>query len=238
MKKALAIMWLIGNIVWAGSVWNAPDASLYTVKVEEGDVLLVVFSEKTVLKLKEDQKRSGNENSTPLYGRGGVLNFYPEGEVVEQTTRKGQRQYSLSEEKRLVLPARVISKEGKWLRLEGRFQSEIGGQIYSFLFQGEAMMRFVQANMTIPSSALYNLRFQLVQEDKTREPFLTEADLIFKTNYTDIRTNLVVSNAITNLVVETNQSAYELVLKGIAEEKKKTLILQYLNRIVDLIFRE
>ncbi|MCX7883260.1 MAG: hypothetical protein N2314_08575 [Brevinematales bacterium] len=238
MNKVLAIIGLTGNILWAGSVWNTPEASLYTVKVEEGDVLLVVFSDKTVLKLKEDQKRSANENSTPLYGRGGVLNFYPEGEVVEQSTRKGQRQYSLSEEKKFVLPARVISKEGKWLRLEGRFQSEIGGQIYSFLFQGEAMMRFVQANMTIPSSALYNLRFQLVQEDKTKDPFLAETDLVFKTNYTDIRTNLVVSNALTNLVVETNQSAYELVLKGIAEDKKKTLILQYLNRLVELIFRE
>jgi len=238
MKKALAIIWLSGAMMWAGSVWNTPQASLYTIQIGEGDVLMVVFSDKTLLKLKEDQKSTSSENSTPLYGRGGVLNFYPEGQAVEQTTRKGQRQYSLGEERRLILPARVVAVDGKWLRLEGRFQSEIAGQMYSFAFQGETMTRFVQANMTIPSSALYNLRFQLVQENQTKEPFLTDADLVFKTNYTDIRTNLVVSNAVTNLVVETNQAAYELVLKGISEDKKKVLILQYLNRLVDLIFRE
>jgi len=100
------------------------------------------------------------------------------------------------------------------------------------------MLRFLQADMTLPSTALYNLQFSLVQEDKTREPFFKEADLIFKTNYTDIRTNLVVSNAQTNLIVETNQSVYELVLKGISEDRKKQLIIQYLNRLVELIFRE
>jgi len=132
----------------------------------------------------------------------------------------------------------VVAKEGKALRLEGRFQSQIGGQVYHFLFQGETMLRFLQADMTLPSTALYNLQFSLVQEDKTREPFFKEADLIFKTNYTDIRTNLVVSNAQTNLIVETNQSVYELVLKGISEDRKKQLIIQYLNRLVELIFRE
>ncbi|URA10053.1 hypothetical protein [Thermospira aquatica] len=238
MRFVCAIGLLVTSFMWGGSVWNTPDTSLYTVRVEEGDIVLVVFSEKTVLKLKEEQKNTANENSTPVYGRGGVLNFYPEGEAVEQINKKNQRQYSLSQEKRLVLPARVVSREGKFFKLAGQFQSDIGGQTYHFLFEGEAMLRFLQANMTIPSSALYNLRFQLLQEDKTREPFFIDSDLLFKTNYTDIKTNLVVSNAQTNVVVETNQSSYELVLKGISEDKKKQLILQYLNRLVEMIVRE
>lgn len=238
MRKYLAIMMVIVNFLWAGSVWNTPQASLYTVQVREGDVVRVVFSEKTVLKLKQEQKNTAHENSTPLYGRGGVFNFYPDGEVVEQKTRKAQSQYSLSEERKLVLPAKVVLRQGNFLQLEGRFQSEIGGQIYHFLFEGEAMTRFLQANMTVPSTALYNLRFRLLEENIEKQPFLTEEDLVFKTNYIDVRTNTVVSNAITNVIVETNQSAYELVLKGVSEDKKKQLILQYLNRLVDLIFRE
>ncbi len=114
----------------------------------------------------------------------------------------------------------------------------IGGDRFEMAIDAACDVRNVTSGRTVNSVDLFDMNFVVSAASATNDALLTEADLIFATNYSDIRTNRIVDAAgVTNAFVVTNLSSMKFEVAGIRDEAKKRLILRYLSLISGALFQ-
>ena len=220
------------------SIWEN-GGNLYKLPLDTGDLVRIRFSEKTMLKYKREQRQNLYEASKGRRGQGEVFSFFPDAEISQNDTVRGQSQIQIQQENRFVLPARVSAVSNRVVFIEGDHSVIMNGEAYRMSFTGQFGLNFLSSDYTVLSTDVYGLQFRLESVSPSVEETLSGNDLIFATNYNDIRTNIVVdpTNMQTNTVVETNFSSFRLEFKGIRDEKKKEILVRYLNALVDALFR-
>lgn len=244
MKNTAAILFLFfisaalcaaGPSLYAKSLWK-DGLNVYKLTVKKGDLVRIRFSEKTIMKYKIEQKQNNYQVTKGKKGGGQLFSFFPDAEVNENDTIKNQNDVSVNNENKFVIPAKVTGVDGVIVSIEGLNSSLINGETFKIKFLGEFDMGSLNSDYSVFSTDIYDLDFQVTKEPPASTEVLNEKDLLFATNYSELTTNSVVSNNITNIVVTTNQSSVKLELKGIQDAKKKQLLVNYLNFIVNSLF--
>ena len=239
MKKAavLFVLFFVAAVPasFAKSLWK-DGLNVYKLSVKKGDLVRIRFSEKTILKYKIEQKQNNYQVTKGKKGVGQLFSFFPEAEVSENDTIKNQNDVSVNNENKFVMPAKVTRVDGSIVAIEGLNSSLVNGETFKIRLLGEFDMGSLNADYSVLSTDIYNLDFQVTKEPPVNAEILSEKDLVFATNYSEFVTNAVVSNNVTNLVVSSNQSSVKLELKGIQDAKKKQLLVNYLNFIVNSLF--
>lgn len=244
MKKCAVILLLLfvaaaltvpAKVLFARSLWK-DGMNVYKLRVKNGDLVRIRFSEKTIMKYKIEQKQNNYQATRGKKGTGQVFSFFPDAEVSENDTIKNQNDVSVNNENKFVIPAKVKAVSNGIVSIEGLNSSLVNGETFRIRFLGEFDMSSLNSDYSVLSTEIYNLDFQVTKEPPANTEFFSEKDLLFTTNYADLTTNIVVTNNTTNTMVTTNESSVKLEFKGIQDAKKKQILVNYLNFIVNSLF--
>lgn len=244
MKKSAAILFLFFlAAALTGPAQTAPAKSLwkdgmnvYKLRVKNGDLVKIRFTEKTILKYKVEQRQNNFQNTTGKKGGGQLFSFFPDADVSENDTIKNQNDVSVNNENKFVIPAKVTAVNGGIVSIEGKNSSLVNGESFKIRFLGDFDMNSLDSDYSVMSTEIYNLEFQVTKEPPVNTDYFSEKDMVFATNYSEMTTNAVISNNVTNFTVTTNMSSVKLEFKGIQDAKKKQILVNYMNFIVNSLF--
>jgi hypothetical protein len=237
-KAAVVLLCLIAVSLYAKSIWTN-GFSFYQTSVKEGDIITVRFSDKTLMNYNVQQKRNDFQSESGKKGSGDLFSFFPNAEVKQNDTVKNQNNLNVNNQNRFQIPAKVTAVNGRTAVLQGLNSSLVNGESFRVEFTGEADFSSLQSDGSILSTDIYNLDFKIFQETPTNTSYFQSDDLVFQTNYNEIFTNQVVdpTNNTTNSLIVTNLANFKLEFKGIRDEKKKDLLANYLNGVIQALFR-
>jgi len=223
--------------VYAISLWSGGN-NFYKPQLKVGEIITVRFSDKTILKYKIEQKNNNYTSKKGIKGSGEIFSFFPEAEAKENDNIKNSIAFNINNENNFIIKAKILEINNGYGLLGAENSIIVDGERYNLKLEGEFSLYDLEPDNSIFSTDIYNLFFQIKREN-LKQDFIGEEDLIFQTNYSEIITNVVFdpTNNITNLQVVTNLSSFEIKLKGISEEKKKQLIFNYLNSIINQLFK-
>ncbi len=211
--------------------------NIYKINVKPGDIIKISFLEKTIMKYKLEQRQNDYESKKGVKGKGDIFNFFPDIEVNDNDTVRNQNNLSVDNENSFSINAKVLAVSNNTATLEGFHTTLINGEIFKLQISGEFDINSLRSGSSIMSTDIYNLDFRVLNQSPTNNAVFNRDDLVFSTNYTDIVTNQVISNNMTNSEVSTNQSSFKLEFTGIRDDKKKDLLMNYLNSMINLLFR-
>lgn len=239
MKKyilGLIIVFFCIILLYGKSLWK--DVNIYKVNVKTGDIIRIKFTEKTLLRYRQEQKQSAYQDVKGKKGKGEVFSFFPEAEVTEDNTVRNQNILTINNESKFVITAKVVSIQDDLFRIQGYHSTLVNGEIYKLDISGECSRNSLNSDRSIYSSDIYNLNFKVSRETPVNTAIFNENDVVYTTNYTDIVSNITISsNNETNVTMVTNFSSFKLQFSGIKEDKKKQLLVNYLNNIINTLFR-
>ncbi|MGC8764386.1 MAG: hypothetical protein ACP5QT_00655 [Brevinematia bacterium] len=236
--KKLIFFMLITASLFSSSLWK--DGNIfYKPKIKDGELIKIKFSEKTIMKYRIEQKNSSYLTKKGIRGGGEVFSFFPDAEAKENDTVKNSQSFTINNENNFNLKAKVSSIQENVASFTGTNSIIIAGENYNLKISGEFDIYDLGADNSILSTDINNLAFQIDRANLKTEEIISENDIIFQTNYTEISTNIVINptNNTTNTEIVTNLSSFEIKLKGISEEKKRQLIFNYLNSIINQLFK-
>ena len=226
--------------VWAygKSLWDS-GFSLYNINIKPGDIVTIKFTDSTILKYDIQQKETINQNTTGRKGSGDVFNFYPDAGINQSDSLNNRNNLDVNNVNKFSLPAKVSVISNNNILIDGNASSVINGDMFKITFSGEFSLKSLDSDMTVKSTDIYNMSFNAVQIPSASDNLITETDLVFKTNYNDIESNMVfdTNKNISNIQVITNPSSMTLDFKGLADSKKKELIINYLNILINSLFK-
>ncbi len=239
MKNNLKIITLISILLLnSTSLWKNGNI-FYKQKLKEGDIITVRFSDKAIMKYRIENKNTAYLTKKGKKGSGNLFSFFPDIEAKENDTTKNSQNWTVNNENNFVIKAKVINLNEDYGSLEGNNSIVIDGEKYGFRLSGEFLISDLEPDNSIFSTEIYNLNFELSRENLRKSDFLSEEDVVFQTNFNEIITNRVFdpTNNITNIQITTNLSSFEIKLKGISENKKKEIIINYINSILTHLFK-
>jgi hypothetical protein len=238
MKKCLSIFLVFFSVFAFGkSLWDN-GVSMYKISVKAGDIIKIRFSDKTIMKYRIEARKNNFETTKGKKGGGDIFSFFPNAEVNENDNTRNQNNITVNNENNFTIPAKVTAVNNELVSILGANSSLINGEIFRIEFGGECNINSLSADNSIYSTEIYGLDFKIFSESPSNTAFFNENDLAFNTNYTEISTNQVLgTNNITNTEIVTNFSAIKLEFKGIQDNKKKGIIVNYLNFIINSLFR-
>lgn len=226
---------LTAAVGFARSVWD--NYRLFDRNFQTGDLVRVVFSEKTMIRYESQIKQTYNQNVSGTTPRGSLFDFFPEAGAAQNDDANRANTTTVKLEDEFSITAAVEAVSGNILLLKARNSSVIGGESFIVSIEAACDARSVSAERSVNSVDLFDLNFNVENTPATNGTF-TGAELIFRTNYTDIRTNRIVDTAgVTNLVVATNMSSMKFEVSGITDEAKRRMIIRYLNLISGSLFQ-
>jgi hypothetical protein len=232
---AAALLAGLFSAVYGKSLWK-DGLNVYRLSVKKGEIVKIRFSEKTIMKYKVEQKQNNYQSTKGKKGGGNLFSFFPDTEVNENDTLRNQNNVSINNENNFVIPARVTAAEGDLVSIEGVNSSLVNGEKFQIKFGGQFDVSSMNSDRSVLSTEIYDLNFQITKEPPVNTDLFSEKDMVFATNYTELMTNTTVSNNVTNLTVVTNLSSLKLEFKGIQDEKKKQILVNYMNFIVNSLF--
>lgn len=222
-------------ILGAKTLWQE-GSSVYRMTVKTGDIVRIRFTEKTILKYKIEQKQSQHQLTRGRQGGGELFSFFPDAEVSENDTIRNQNAVTVNSENRFVIPAKVTRVDGPVVSVSGVNSSVLNGENFKIAFSGEFDVSSLLSDRSVLSTDVFNLDFRVTQEPPVNEAVFSEDDLVFRTNYTELTTNATVTGGVTNWTVATNMSSIRLELAGIRDSKKKQILANYLNSVIQSLF--
>lgn len=235
MKKITALfLFLITTSAFATSLWV--DVDPYARSLEAGDYVRVIFDSELLIRFE-------NENSGTLYlsvegaeisGEG--FGFFPSVSLGANDDSAASSVSSTSLERDLVMTAKIVEKSGQSLSLYGLSSASLSGEDFIIEFFGDCNSRSVDENYNVNSTDLFNLRFEVsASSDEAME--LSDDALTYSTNYTDISTNITLTEeGQTNLTVSTNMASFTISFSGVDDETQAELISAYLRNLVKNLF--
>lgn len=223
------------GILNAASVWN--DYKLYSKQIEIGDFIYIIFTEETMIDYEMKRKLDSFQSVQGTEYSGEVFDFFPESQISGEDAVSRDHQWELSVENEAMITTRVDAVNGNVITLSGETLSLIADDLFSVKISGQCDRDVISAQHTVESSYLYNLNFAIGSETYTGDGLISEDNLVFETNYTDISTEWEVVDGITNQVVQTNYSSITVDLTGIDTQTERMMIIQYLNQVVSALFQ-
>ncbi len=235
MKNLRLILMLL--LFSSATLWKEGNI-FYKRKVKEGDIITIRFSEKTIMKYRIENKNNTYLTKKGKKGSGNLFSFFPDIEAKENDTIKNSQSFTINNENKFLMKAKVISVNEDSATIEGNNSIIIDGEKYSLRLGGEFLVDDLESDNSIYSTDIYNLNFEVLRES-LKTALISEGDIVFQTNYTEITTNTVFdpTNNATNTQIVTNTSSFEIKLKGISEDKKKEIIVNYINSILMHLFK-
>ncbi|MEJ5284838.1 MAG: flagellar basal body L-ring protein FlgH [Brevinematia bacterium] len=239
MRFYLKIIFFVAILLLTStSLWK--DGNIfYKQKLKEGDIITVRFSDKAIMKYRIENKNTAYLTKKGTKGSGSLFSFFPDIEAKENDTTKNSQNWTVNNENNFSMKAKVVSINEDYGILEGNNSIVIDGEKYGFKLSGEFLVSEIEPDNSIFSTEIYNLNFELSRENLKKSDILGEGDIVFQTNYNEIITNRVFdpTNNTTNVVISTNMSSFEIKLKGISEDKKREIIINYVNSILTHLFK-
>ncbi len=238
MKICLGLIFMLFSVFAFGkSLWEN-GVNMYKISVKTGDIIKIKFSDKTIMKYRIEARKNNFETTKGKKGGGEIFSFFPNAEVNENDNTRNQNTVNVNNENNFTIPAKVTALKDELVSIQGANSSLINGDLFRIEFGGECNIDSLSADNSIYSTEIYGLDFKIFNESPSNSAFFNENDLVFSTNYTEIATNQVIgTNNITNTEIITNFSAIKLEFKGIQDNKKKGIIVNYLNFIINSLFR-
>lgn len=241
MKKVLALILLFPAALGAKSLWE-DGGSIYRVTVNAGDILRIRFGEKQVMKYKMEQKSVQSDDTKGRKGSGELFSFFPDAAVTANDRVSGKSEVNVQTENRFTIAARVIEAGSNSLKLQGFTSSLMNGEALRVEISGECARGRVESDRSVSAGDLYDLSFRVAGQPPTNAMAFREEDVLYKTNYTGISNALVIGTntnglLVTNLVSITNPASLKLEFAGISDAKKRELLVNYLNAVVNALFR-
>lgn len=223
----------VAGLLMAVSLWEQDH--FFQRNVAVGEVIRVHFQEKRLISLDNKLKKSDNQKQSGKTLSGEAWGFLPSGLLGQQDSRSGHTTLSIKQMQDFYISARVLAVTNQQVYLEGRTTTAINGEILALVLTGQSDLYRIKPDRTLFSHDLYNLRFA-IQNSVEQDSALSMEDLIFVTNYSEIQTNLQIQNGLTNLQYVTNNSSLDLKFKGIQDDRKKQMVLFYVNALIQDLF--
>jgi hypothetical protein len=242
MKKNVFLLFsflclLSVSIASARSLWDN-GMNFYKINVKQGDIIKIRFLEKTIMKYKLEQRQNDYQSKKGVKGKGDIFSFFPDVEVDADDALRNQNNLSVDNEESFSINAKVTAVNNNTASFEGFHSTLINGEIFKLEISGEFDINSLGSGSSIASTDVYDLDFRVLNQSPTNAAMFNQDDLVFSTNYTDIVTNQVISsNNITNIQLTTNFSSFKLEFTGIRDSKKQELLMNYLNSMINLLFR-
>jgi hypothetical protein len=241
MKKFFcfsALFLFLFSLSFGKSLWDN-GLNVYKVYVKKGEIVKIKFTDKTIMKYQIEQKQNNYQATKGKKGGGELFSFFPSAEVNENDNIKNQNNLSINNVNQFAIPAKVTEIDGDTVSIQGQNMSLINGETFKIEISGEFDLPSISPDSSILSTEIYNLDFKVYRESPTNAALFNANDLEFSTNYSEITSNQVYNptNNTTNIMLVTNMSSVKLEFKGIRDEKKKDILMNYLNFIVSALFR-
>ncbi len=249
IKLWLLIMIGFSAVLYGKSLWNN-GSEIYRLNVKEGDIIKIKFSDTMIMNYKMEAKLNNYQNIKGKKGSGELFSFFPNAQVDENDNARNQNNFTVNNVNKFIIPAKITGIDNGMVAIQGNNSSLINGEIVKINISGNFPLDSLSADFSVLSSDIYNLDFKLQNESPAENAVFNENDLAFQTNFTEITTNQVITNQMidtnknvtnngvfTNIVVSTNMSAFKLEFKGIQDTKKKEIMINYINFIIQALFR-
>ncbi len=238
MKTKVILFLFFTIFLFSSSLWKNGN-NFYKPSLKQGDIITIRFSDKTILKYRIEHKNNSYLDKKGTKGGGNIFSFFPDAEAKENDVAKNTHTLTVNNENNFIMKGKVVSLIENIGVINCDNSIIIEGERYNLKLNGEFDIYDLEADNSIYSTQIYNLSFQINRENLKTEEVISENELVFQTNYTEITTNTIINptNNATNIQISTNLSSFEIKLKGISEEKKKQLIFNYLNSILNQLFK-
>ena len=208
---------LLSPSLYAESLWNDNAANIYSNKVNfrVGDTIRILVDEKSSIDYKSQNKTIKSYDINISGGElTAILNFVPKGSVEESGNSQNKDNLKIE----TTIQGRVTAIGNNFVTITGTKNILVNNKSNLITITGDASFADVNAN-SILSSRLINPRISI-------------------TSLIDNNTNVITANDLEEVV--TNPDATSDALKKtetkLKDAKKKELLLNYFNKILNVIF--
>lgn len=220
MKKyagyyVLIIFLITTYVVSAKTLWIDSAADLYSRKVQytQGDSIKILIEEETTISYKSDSKALKTYNLNITGGElSGLFSFVPQGNVEENTTSQDKDDFIIINS----IQGRVMGVENNYLTISGTKTYTINNKTSSVTIGGIVNIADVYMN-TVRSSNIMDQTLKITTLLENENTIITSEDLA----------SVIANPDATGDIQEET---------AISEEKKKELLLQYFNKLINVIF--
>jgi hypothetical protein len=232
MKRALYVLFILISIVYfsvtvlmrpplhAESLWR--DSHLFSTRgvIQPGDILKIQFAYRNIIRYRNEMKTGESEESS--FGQPSIktFSFLPSLENTTTHNRNSNLEYNNEREFSMRIAVTVESASTNGIvNFSGGHTVILNGQSERILLQGQVRMADIGEGNTVTSTDIANLTFAWHGPQVMRQQALSTNDLV---------------------ATATNEDGSPAASDGIelTPEAKQRLLMQYLNRIHDILFRE
>lgn len=199
----------------AESLWIDSAADLYSRKVvyNTGDSIKILIEEETTISYKSDSKALKSYNLNITGGElSGLFSFVPQGNVEENTSSQDKDDFIIINS----IQGRITQVDNNYLTISGTKTYTINNKTSKVVIGGVVNIKDVYMN-TVRSSNIMDQTLSITTLLDNDNTIITSEDLA---------TVITNPDATSDFQEETQLS----------EEKKKELLLQYFNKLINVIF--
>ncbi|MCK5268546.1 MAG: flagellar basal body L-ring protein FlgH [Spirochaetes bacterium] len=224
MKKyAFIILFFLVSVIYGESLWKDRDLYSNRSRLKVGDIIKVVFSHKSIVRYKNESKIGSTTKVT--FGKPGIkiFSFLPNLDYNTSKDRNIKVDYSTEKEYNTTIAVTIQTiKANNIITISGNHSVIMNNQLEQIKLTGEVNLSDLADGNRIYSTDIANLSFEYKGPIPRISNPITTNDLVYTTT-----TNI--SNGVTNIKSS--------VLPNLNPELRKKLILQYLNRIAAILFK-
>ncbi len=226
MRKYIKLMGLTMGIILglSATLWKEEN-NIYSKKgiYKVGDTLKIVFDENTLIQYRASTSDNGKITANSSKANGNLINFLPAlgGNDSYQISKKSSTKSSRVFKNKLTVQITKILKNGN-LQISGQHNILINNERESLTISGIVNPSDIKNKKYIYSTDIINPTISY-------KNYLIQNNIISKKDYVQTyTTNISVVSGVTQRNITVN---YE-----ISKNKKNQLILQYLNKILSILF--
>ncbi|MBI4979106.1 MAG: flagellar basal body L-ring protein FlgH [Spirochaetes bacterium] len=264
--RMIIITAVIAAAVSAKSLWNDNSELFLDKKPQAGDPVKIVFDDKIIVKYKNASKGLKSKSTAPLGAASPIISFLPQVDFNENATYTHEGQSQSQGEMKGTITATVTAVLGnKNLSIAGTHTIIVNGETETVNVTGTVSPKSVRKGGVVSSTDIMNPtitysgiaignRQLFAASDIVTVTNVTMKTNIQRTNFqapgfvtnivptvsaagvTTYRTNIVATNVMREIAV-TNVATNQEIKLDIEKNKKQKLIVDYLNKMIDVLFR-
>lgn len=249
----------------AKSLWNDDAEGFLDKKLKAGDPVKIVFDDKIIIKYRNQSKGVKSKSTAPLGAASPIISFLPQVDFNESTsyTHEGQSQSS-GEFKGSITAAVTGILPNKSITVAGTHTMIVNGETETVNITGTVSPKSIKKGGIVNSTDIMNPTITYSGIAIGNRGLFDPKDIVMVTN-TTVKTNVAVTNIsvpgfITNItastaggrtvmitnIIATNVLSARAVTNWITntevkldveKNKKQKLIVDYLNKMLDILFR-
>ena len=249
----------------AKSLWNDDAEGFLDKKLKAGDPVKIVFDDKIIVKYRNQSKGVKSKSTAPLGAASPIISFLPQVDFNESATytHEGQSQSS-GEFKGSITAAVTGILPNKGITLAGTHTMIVNGETETVNITGTVSPKSIKKGSIVNSTDLMNPTITYSGIAIGNRGLFAPNEIVTVTN-TIVKTNVGVTNVLTpgfvtnivpsvsgwrtilttnivaaNILVArpvTNITSTQEVKLDVEKNKKQKLIVDYLNKMLDVLFR-